>query len=83
MEWDEDGAVGYFEVGSKDSFRQQFTALSSVLSQIVNEMGVITLINIKDDAAEYDLRIVRNGITYSFQLIFVRDADGIWRIRSF
>lgn len=77
------GAVGYFADKSKDSFRQQFTILSSILSQIVSEMGEISLIKVKDNYAEYDLRTVRDNTTYSFQLLFVRDTDGIWRIRSF
>lgn len=83
MRGDVEGAVGYFAEGSKNNLRQQFTALSSILPQIASEMGAITLVNVKGNTAEYDLRVVRNGITYSFQLIFVCDKDGIWRIRSF
>ena len=80
---DIENALIHFAEGSKNSFRQQFTALSSILSQIINEMGTIMLVNIKGDMAEYDIRTVRNGTSYSFQLTFVRDKDGIWRIRSF
>jgi hypothetical protein len=83
MRGDVEGAVGYFAEGSRNSFRQQFTTLSSILLQVANEMGAITLLKAKDDIAEYDLRVVRSGITYSFQLVFIRDKDGVWRIRSF
>ncbi len=80
---DIEGAISYFAEDSRNSFRQQFTALSSILPQIASEMGAITLVNVKGDMAEYDLRVVRSGTTYSFQLIFIRDKDGVWRIRSF
>ncbi|MBI4653546.1 MAG: hypothetical protein HY752_00870 [Nitrospirae bacterium] len=80
---DIEGAVNYFAENSKDSFRQQFAALSQVLPQIVADMGSINMVNTGENYAEYDLRTVRNGTTYSFQLLFVRDVDGIWRIRSF
>lgn len=78
-----ENALIHFAEDSRNSFRQQFTVLSSILSQISNEMGLIALVNVKGDMAEYDLRTVRNGITYSFQLILIRDKDGIWRIRNF
>jgi hypothetical protein len=78
-----EGAVSYFSEESRASFRQQFTALSQVLPQVVADMGTFSLVNSNDNVTEYDLRTVRNGVIYSFQVKFVRDADGIWRIRSF
>ena len=76
-------AVRNFAETSRDSFRQQFTAIAKALPRIVSEMGEATLVEVRGDRAIYDLRTVRNGSIYSFQLEFVREGDGIWRIRSF
>jgi hypothetical protein len=76
-------AVKYFAARSKTAIRSQLTALSQKLRQIVSDMGVITLVDVKGHNAEYDLRTIRNNKTYSFQVLFIQDSDGAWRIRSF
>lgn len=80
---DIEGAVANFTESSRDSFRQQFTLLTKALPQIVAEMGQATLVNIRSNRAIFDLRTIRNRKIYSFQLKFVRDGDGLWRIRGF
>ena len=75
--------VGYFSISSRTAFQQQFTALSSDLPQIVGDMGEISLIDVGKNQTFYDLRTTRNNETYSFQLLFIQDEDGIWRIRNF
>lgn len=76
-------AVSYFAESSRVSFQQQFSLLQNVLPQVVNSMGEITLIDLNGDRAIYDMRTVRAGKIYSFQLLFIKDTDGIWRIRTF
>lgn len=76
-------ALSCFTESSRDSYRKQFTALSEKLPMIAGEMGPINLIEIQEDVAIYDLRIIRDGKTYSHQLLFILDADEIWRIGSF
>jgi YVTN family beta-propeller protein len=78
-------ALKYFAYNSRDAYKQQFNALAAayVLPIIVNDLGNITFIKVMKDAAEYDLRAIRNGKTYSFYVLFIKDTDGIWRIRSF
>ena len=80
---DTEQAVGYFSISSRTVFQQQFTALSSVLPQVVGDMGEISLIDVLKNRIVYDLRTIRNNETYSFQLLFIQDEDGIWRIRNF
>lgn len=76
-------AVSYISGRFKDAYRQQFTALSQFVPEIVSQFGAITMVNVKNNIAEYDLSTVRNDIAYSFQLKFVRDVDGFWRLNSF
>ena len=80
---DVEEAIRYFTINNRDVYRQQFTALSTMLPAIVTDMGSCTLADIQENRAVYDLRTVRNGEIYSFQVLFVRDRDGIWRIVNF
>jgi hypothetical protein len=76
-------AVSYFLDTSQESFRYRFTLLAAELPQVVADMGICRIVEVKEHLAEYDLRIENNGITYSYQVLFMKDRDGIWRIRSF
>ena len=78
-----EGAVGYFAESSQNSFRQHFTQLYTKLSEIVADMGLLRMVRVREHFAEYDLRTTRNGTTYSFQVLFIHDLDGIWKIRSY
>ncbi len=82
---DIEGAITIFAQSSKGAYRQQLTALASVgaLGQVARDLGPITLIRIRDRAAEYDLRATRNGIAYSFHVVFLIDTDGLWRLWAF
>jgi len=78
-----DTAASYFDDFSRDAYRETFTILSSMLSQIVQECGDIQFIRMMKNSAAYDIRTARDGKEYSFYLLFVRDEDGLWKIRSF
>lgn len=79
-----EGALTYFTESTRDSFRSQFTAMKKDLPEIAKEMGEARLVKVEEDSfAECDIRRVENGETYSFMLQFVRDYDGMWRIRTF
>jgi len=53
------------------------------MQPIVQELSDILLIEYTPRAAIYDIRTVREGIEYSFHLLFEKDLNGIWRITSF
>ena len=76
-------AVVNFSELSKAKYQQQFTALSTVLPQIASEMGQIAMVKSDGRLTEYDLRISENGNVYSFLLLFIKDRNGLWRIRNF
>ena len=80
---DIEGAISFFEQGSQDTYRKQFTALRPILNSIANDMGQINLVRIEDNSAEYEIITTRNGVTYSLHLLFVKDKDGLWRIKVF
>jgi hypothetical protein len=78
-----EAALSYFTESSRDSFREQFTALKKKLPKIAREMGETRLVKADETFAECDFRSVENGTTFSYMLQFVLDSDGIWRIRTF
>jgi hypothetical protein len=80
---DVEGSLAFFSDSAKGDYRELFTALTPVLPEIVQEMSDIELIECTRDAAIYDIRTVRKGVDYSFQLLFIKDAQGIWKVDSF
>ncbi|MBN2569529.1 MAG: hypothetical protein JXB42_08895 [Deltaproteobacteria bacterium] len=78
-----DIATSYFADSKKDAYRKIFNALSAKLPQISQELGDIQFIRMMYNSAEYDIRTTRNGNVYSCYLLFVKDENGLWKIRSF
>jgi hypothetical protein len=82
---DVDAAVSLFALSSRDAYRDQLTALAGVgaLAQAGMDLGPIRLAQARQNAVAYDLRAVRNGVEYSFHVLFVVDTDGVWRLWAF
>jgi PKD repeat protein len=80
---DIEGAISYFDDSTKSGYKEHFTVLSPMLPQIVQVLNDIQFIGMMKNAIEYDIRTTRDGIQYSFYLLFIRDKDGLWKIRSF
>lgn len=76
-------AAAYFSPRTRDVYSRQMTAMSSLLRQIVADMKGLTLLKVEGDKAIYDLRVEKAGVPYSFQIEFILDEDGLWRIRAF
>ena len=78
-----ENALIHIASGSKDMYRYNFALMSSILPTIAQDMGNITLIKIEDNVAEYEMTATQGGQTLSFYVEFIRDIDGIWRIRFY
>jgi hypothetical protein len=76
-------AVSYFSMSTKAAYRSQFRSVSRQLPKIVADMGEIRMVSATSRHAIYDLRTIREGQVYSFQLEFVRDYDGAWKIYNY
>ena len=78
-------AVEYFSLGTRDAYQKQFQALkdAGVLAQVISGMGDMEITKTMGNAAEGDMRVSQDGKEYSFYVLFVKDEDGIWRIKSF
>ena len=81
---DIDHAVSYFSDSTKESYRKRFEAWSpEKRKRFARDLEDIQLIKEKGPWVEYDIRIVMKEKRFSFMLIFERDLDGKWTIRSF
>jgi hypothetical protein len=80
---DVEGALVVFDTSSKEDYRELFNVLSPVLPTVVQDMSDIRFIEYINNGAIYDIRTVRDGVEYSFQLHFIKDLKGVWTIRSF
>lgn len=83
---DVEATLRYFAQGVQDSYRAQLTALQSVgaLAQLANDLADFRFIRVLPEGAEGDLRVIRDGVEYSFFVLFVPDpADGLWKIQGF
>jgi hypothetical protein len=72
-------ALGFITVKSRERYRGIFTALGPELSQIDLILTNINPIAIRQEDAEFEM--FRSG--RSFEIFFVRDDDGFWRLASF
>ncbi|MBI3599916.1 MAG: hypothetical protein HY097_04650 [Nitrospinae bacterium] len=76
-------ALEYIVSNSRDMHRYNFELMSSIMPAIAQDMGNIIMVKIEDDAAEYEITSACSGHTMSFYVKFVKDADGVWRIRFY
>jgi hypothetical protein len=82
-ESDIETAGDFFEETSRDAYIDHFTALSHLLPQIAQDMSDIQCVKAGDSWAEYDIRITEDGVEYSYYVLFVKDENGLWKIRAF
>jgi hypothetical protein len=82
---DVDAAVALFAKSSREASRDQLTALADVgaLPQVASDLSAIRPSRLRERTAEYDLRAARDGVQYSFLVVFVIDEDGVWRLWAF
>ena len=80
---DVNAAIDLFLDSSQQAYLEQFNAFSPVLSVIANDMQDIRLVSVEGNAAEYEIITLRSGTAYSYYLLFVRDSNGLWKIKVF
>ena len=56
---------------------------AGALPLVGQEVGGISMVEVKDGAVEYELLALRNGAMFSFHVLFVVDIDGLWRLWGF
>ena len=78
-----ENVVSYVDESSEEEYREALNILSSFLPTIAEELTDIQFIEYVGNSAIYDIRTIREGLEFSFQVIFSKDFNGIWKINSF
>lgn len=60
-----------------------FNALINQLPSIIAAQTELNLIYATGNVVKFELVTIENGYTYSYEVIFVKDENGIWTIQDF
>ncbi|MDF1592228.1 MAG: hypothetical protein P1P89_11980 [Desulfobacterales bacterium] len=80
---DKNAALGFIAKRARNTYEYNFNLLNSYLTEISAGLQDIELVQIRDRIVEYNMPGEQDGQTYSFYILFVKDSDGVWRIRFF
>lgn len=82
-----DEAVKYIATSSRESYRKNFATLAEKAPQAIQEMATdMANIRIYETGNNYalgDFIVVEDGKEVSYGVQFMKDEDGIWRIRNY
>jgi hypothetical protein len=76
-------ALDAMTLDARDPYRDLLTALTIPLSQIDQALTDPTLVELDENRAEYQMVRMDNGEATSYFVLFVRDVDGVWRLKFF
>ncbi|HLY37304.1 MAG TPA: hypothetical protein VKU61_04670 [Candidatus Binatia bacterium] len=78
---DVDGAVRFFAIEQRETYRKTFNALTIPVADMGRLLGEITFQKIAGLRAEYEMVVDEGGQRRSELVVFVLDRDGIWRLK--
>jgi len=64
-------------------YLQILNAIGANMQDFVGGMGTMTLISSKPTETKYEMEHLDGSNTYDFPVIFVKDGNGNWKIKSF
>jgi len=70
-------------IAEREGYARLLSALGSQLSNIDTILTDISFVSLDGDRAEYQMIRIDNGVRISHFVLFVKDLDGIWRLRFF
>ena len=76
-------ALSHIASNSQVAYKTMFSVLSGQLSSILATAKEFNLIGIGDGVAKYKLLTIEGGKTYSYEIIFIKDDNGLWKIKEF
>ncbi|OGQ97387.1 MAG: hypothetical protein A2521_08440 [Deltaproteobacteria bacterium RIFOXYD12_FULL_57_12] len=76
-------AINYFADRSKEAFKRHFLTLRPAERLKIAQENQIVFANISGGSVNYHLITTRDGQRYSFQLTFIQDMRGEWKILTF
>ncbi|MGH7388780.1 MAG: hypothetical protein ACREM3_04895 [Candidatus Rokuibacteriota bacterium] len=77
------GALPGIVAAVRDDYREMLAGLGSHVAQIDQVLTDVTAVEFGEDRAEYQMIRIDGGVRLSYFVLFVRDGDGIWRLKFF
>jgi PKD repeat protein len=76
-------AIIYISPVTQTIYRQMYNAIIDQLPAMAATQTEFNFVSVMDNVAIYELVTLENGETYSYEVIFVKGANGIWMIQEF
>jgi len=80
---DIEGALEYFPDAYKNDFREAFTQIKDKLPTVLSAPEELRFVALSDNLAKYENIVTEDNGVYSYPVLFVKDKNGIWKLRSF
>lgn len=77
------GALRYISSNTQEMYSYNFELMNDLLPAIVQSMSNISLDELANGIAKYHMNAIQDGIDYSFYIEFIKDINGLWKIRFF
>ena len=76
-------ALTYISESTRTDYEEMFNALIGQLSSIVATATEFNLISNTDHIVKYELVTTENSELYAYEVVFIKNKDGIWMILEF
>lgn len=80
---DMDGALSAIAAPVRERYREMFAGLMVSFGQIDLVLTDVSFVRLDGNQAEYQMLRIDGGTTLSYLVLFVKDVDGIWRLKFF
>jgi hypothetical protein len=68
---------------SRQAYDQVFEQIVPKMTVISSTITGITLLDVNGNEAKYKVSTLQNGIRYKYNLYFVKDTNGLWKLQNF
>jgi hypothetical protein len=81
--YDTSSAAAYFVARTKERYKSIFDALYDQLPTIMDTFVEFKMLDAYDNVAEYEIVANKDGVSYSYPGMFIKDEHGIWKFKDF
>ena len=78
-----DSALKNFIGAQNSKYKEVFEALKDQLPAIFSAQEEFSFVSAYENRIEYENIVVEGDKAYSYPVIFIRDVDGLWKIKQF
>ena len=76
-------AIALISPATRTVYQLMYTEIINQLPAMVATQTEFNFVSVGDNVATYELVTSKNGDTYSYEVIFVKDSNGIWTLQDF